>query len=334
MALTRNFTGVASSIAPVRTLLLVVGGVTLSCLLGAACQPEVQHPREPPAAETELEPPPPSEPTIAPQPELAKIAPKPEPAPPEPPPFADRERVRVDELLAAISEEVEGVAASPSVRSDYEAFVVAFELQDHADQDELYLDYVRVKIAFEATRAGGWWGLRWKITNEQPNSDKIWAHWQTLDLAVAVELGTTAVAECDELSALFAFVAQRIGLSRRSEVGLLWPTGNHTVAVWTIDRKGDKPTRIVVPTSQVFLDSTQSLGTTAFNPWRQKSIFDYRRQDAADKLELPAALANEFVLAVREYGGRSQAELQELRNAREDGQVWSTVSDNTEPGAR
>ena len=218
--------------------------------------------------------------------------------------------------MAALSEEVEGVAASPSVRSDYESFLAAFELEH---SDELYLDYTRVKIAFEATRAGGWWGLKWDITNEQPNSDKIWAHWQTLEPG-SDALTTTAVAECDELSALFAFVAQRIGLSRRSEVGLFWPTGNHTVAVWTIDRKGDAPRRVVVPTSQVFLDGRQSLGTTEFNPWKQKNIFDYRRQDAPAKLELPAALARQFVLTVREYGGLSQAELQARRNAKEDRQ--------------
>jgi hypothetical protein len=290
----------------------------LSCSLSAACLSE-QH-AGPPEVETVSSQP--AEPTPDPEP-VSAIAvaepapPEPEPPPPPPPPFIGRERVRVDELLAALSEEVEGVAASASVRSDYEAFLAAFELDDHGD---LYLDYVRVKIAFEATRAGGWWGLQWDITNEQPNSDKIWAHWRTLELEAAPLPETTAIAECDELSALFAFVAQRIGLSRSSEVGLLWPTGNHTVAVWTIDAKTDAPTRVVVPTSQIFLDGEQSLGTTEFNPWKQKSIFDYRRQDAANKLELPAALASQFVLTVREHGGRSQAELQAQRNAKESRQ--------------
>jgi hypothetical protein len=295
--------------------------IILSCSLGLACSLD-QH-LDPPQPEAETVRPQLAEPTPSPEPLSAVVVaepapPEPEPPPPPPPPpFMGRERVRVDELLGALSEEVEGIAASASVRSDYEAFLAAFELDDHAD---LYLDYVRIKIAFEATRAGGWWGLAWDITNEQPNSDKIWAHWNELELEDAALPETTAIAECDELSALFAFIAQRIGLSRSSEVGLLWPTGNHTVAVWTINAKSDAPTRVVVPTSQIFLDGEQSLGTIAFNPWKQKSIFDYRRQDAADELELPAALASQFVLSVREYGGRSQAELQAQRNAKESRQ--------------
>ena len=127
----------------------------------------------------------------------------------------------------------------------------------------------------------------------------------------------TAIAECDELSALFAFVVHRIGLSKRSEAGLLWPVDNHTVAVWTLDRKSEKPTRIVVPTSQIFLGRDESLGTGEFNPWKQKNIYDYRRKDAKLELELPAPLAREFVWAVQEHGGRSQAELQTMRNERE-----------------
>jgi hypothetical protein len=241
---------------------------------------------------------------------------------PEPAPFAGREHVRVDELLAALTEEVPGLAASEAIRRDYEAFLLAFELDD---SETLYLDYVRIKLAFEATRAGGWWGLTWDITNKEPRSDEIWAHWQTLELGAAPatidELAplpdTTAIAECDELSALFSFIAQRIGLSKTSEVGLLWPVANHTVAVWTIDAKSDEPKRIVIPTSQIFLDGAQTLGTREFNPWRQNKIFDYRRQDAAAKLELPGALASAFVLAVREHGPRPQAELQQLRNDKE-----------------
>jgi hypothetical protein len=256
---------------------------------------------------------------------------QPEPPPPEPAPFAGRERVTVDELLAALTREVETLAAADDIRRDYEAFLLAFELED---SEALYLDYVRIKLAFEATRAGGWWGLTWDITNEEPRSDLIWAHWQALELGAAPahadELAplpdTTAIAECDELSALFSFVAQRIGLSPSSEVGLFWPTGNHVVAVWTIDAKSDDPTRVVIPTSQIFLDGAQTLGTHQFNPWRQKTIFDYRRQDAKLSLELPGALASAFVLAVREHGPRPQAELQQLRNDKEARQ-WQALGE-------
>jgi hypothetical protein len=299
-----------------RSVLACVGLLASGCMLDRL---EASLPRshESPAQPSADEPPA----SVA-EPIEPVTEPAPPPPPPAPAPFAGREHVRVDELLAALTEEVPGLAASEAIHRDYEAFLLAFELDD---SETLYLDYVRIKLAFEATRAGGWWGLTWDITNEEPRSDLIWAHWQTLELGAAPatidELAplpdTTAIAECDELSALFSFIAQRIGLSKTSEVGLLWPVANHTVAVWTIDAKSDEPKRIVIPTSQIFLDGAQTLGTREFNPWRQNKIFDYRRQDAAAKLELPGALASAFVLAVREHGPRPQAELQQLRNDKE-----------------
>lgn len=266
--------------------------------------------------------------------------PQPEPAP-EPAPFAGRETVTVDELLAALEAEVETIAASEAVRTDFEAFVTAFELEETAEAlgDDLYLDYVRITIAFEATRDGGWWGLEWDITNEQPNSELVWAQWQDLAEhlpAAAPESGsvempaTTAIAECDELSALFAFVAHRIGLQRAvSHAGLFWPTGNHTIAVWIVDPKGDAPTRVNVPTTQIFLESDATLGDRGFDPWRQKSIFDYRREDASDSLELPGALASYFVAQVRAHGPASKAAQLELRAQRLDAQLT-----NAEAAAR
>lgn len=284
----------------------------------ASCSPRGVEPpdastTEPPVAKRQ--PPAPAPAPIEPIQQVVELA------APEPPyePFPNQTHVSVGELLAALESEVERVVVSPPVRSDYEAFLARFEL---ADDDELYRDYVRIKLAFEATRAGGLWGLRWDITNELPQSDLVWAQWRDLELpADASELPiTTATAECDELSALFAFVVQRIGLSKRSEVGLLWPTSNHVVAVWTLDRKSEHATRIVVPTSQIFLSADQSLATEGFDPWRQKHVYDYRRADAELDLALPAALARGMLRAVHEHGGRSQAELQDMRNAREDQQ--------------
>ncbi|NVB38171.1 hypothetical protein G6O69_10035 [Pseudenhygromyxa sp. WMMC2535] len=255
-----------------------------------------------------------------------QVEPTPPPAEQPPLPFADREQVRVDELLEALRDELDAVAASPAVRADYEAFLEDFELEDD-DEGALYRDYVRIKVAFEATRDGGWWGLAWRITNEQPNSEKIWAQWQRLDRASLTEGVSaptaptvptiTAIAECDELSALFAFVARRLGLGPRSEVGLFWPTGNHVVAVWTLDRKTEHATRIVVPTTQIMLSSDASLGDRGFDPWRQRKIFDYRREDAAPGLEIPGALARAFVAQVRAHAGEDQATLQAERAARE-----------------
>ena len=109
-------------------------------------------------------------------------------------------------------------------------------------------------------------------------------------------------------------------MSKRSEVGLFWPASNHTVAVWTIDRgtRGEK--RVVVPTSQIFLDARQSLGTRSFDPWSQKHIYAYRRQDAAPQSTLPAPLARRFAKAIDEFGALPQANLQDMRNAREQRQ--------------
>jgi hypothetical protein len=212
----------------------------------------------------------------------------------------------VGDLFTRLEGTVAAVADSPATRADFEAFARARKL---APDDALYDRYVRVKIAFEATRAGGLWGTRWQVTDQEPQSDRIWAAWATLeDVAKA-----SAVAECDELSALFAFVARGLGVR---DVGLFWPTWNHTVAVWTIDG-AEGPVRVVVPTSQIFLDPDQSLGTDGFDPWTQKTIYTYTRKDVALSAELDEALIHAFVSRVKTYAPASSDALQTLRNLRE-----------------
>jgi hypothetical protein len=202
---------------------------------------------------------------------------------------------------------------APAVVRDYAAFVA-----DHAltDTPELFRDYVRVKLAFEATRDGGWWYLRWKVTNEKPNSEKIWKQWGRAAVPSSdAPSQPTAVAECDELSALFAFVVRRLGVRR---VGLLWPVWNHVVAVWTVqpDPASTQSVRIVVPTSQIFLPSQESLGPGAFDPYRQKTIYTYARRDVKPQHRLPVDLARFFVMQAHRFGGLSQVEQQQRRNAR------------------
>jgi len=234
--------------------------------------------------------------------------------PPAPAPFEGRDTVSVAELFRAVADELPNIARSESVRADYRDLIAAHRL---SDSEALYDDYVRVRVAFEATRAGGLWGLEWRITDQLPQSDRIWAQWRAAKVGDDALPATTAIAECDELSALFAVVAHGIGLSRRSQVGLLWPTSNHTVAVWTIVHDGGRQTRVVVPTSQIFLDSAQSLDTRAFDPWAQKQVFDYRRRDIAMDAPLPSALARHLVTAIRRHGGASRGALQGMRNRRE-----------------
>lgn len=238
-------------------------------------------------------------------------------------PFPARDRVPVRDLFAALSGEADLLAMDETVREDYRRLMLANDLPD---DDALLADYLRIRIAFEATRAGGLWGLRWRVTDQLPQSDRIWGQWDALPSSVGdVMPSTTAVAECDELSALFAVVARGLGLSARSRVGLFWPTSNHTVAVWTIlpakgsGTAGDAPAevRIVVPTSQIFLDGAQSLGTRGFDPWTQPKIFPYARQDVAGDRMLPAALARYFVRQVRHHAAEPQGLLQTARNRRE-----------------
>lgn len=245
-------------------------------------------------------------------------APAPVPAPSPPAlaePFPGRTQVTAVELFAALAAYADALAAEPDVRRDYERLIADRQLADDA---ALYRDYVRIRLAFEATRAGGLWGVRWRITDQLPQSDRFWAQWQALPLADGDALpATTASAECDELSALFAVVARELGLSARSEVGLFWPAANHTVAVWTLDRGRAGEIRIVVPTSQIFLDTDASLDTRTFDPWAQASVYAYRRADVPDDFPLPAPLARAFVRAVQVHAGRAQSTLQARRNERE-----------------
>lgn len=236
------------------------------------------------------------------------------PAPEAPPlPFAGRTDVDADALFAALGDTLPALAAAPAVREDWRRLRLRHALPE---DDALYADFVRVRLAFEATRAGGLWGLEWRITDREPRSDAVWAQWRTAKAIADALPPTTATAECDELSALFAVTAHGLGLSRRSRIGLLWPTANHTVAVWAFDAPGGREVRVVVPTSQIFLDDMQSLDTDAFDPWAQKRLYDYTRRDAA-QARLPAPLARRFVAEARRSGGLSRGELQALRNRRE-----------------
>jgi hypothetical protein len=235
-----------------------------------------------------------------------------EPSAVDPPdPFPDRTHVTVAELVAALDDIARELESAPAVVRDYEAFLAAHDLPD---SPELLHDYVRVKLVFEATRDGGWWHLRWKVTNEQPNSEKIWSQWADAEVPASDDpVRPTAVAECDELSALFAFVVRKLGVRR---VGLFWPVWNHVVAVWTIPTTGDRSVRIVVPTSQIFLGEDESLGTDGFDPYRQKTIYAYGRRDVKPQHRIAAPLARFFVSQARTLGGSSQAQQQQRRNAR------------------
>ncbi len=183
-----------------------------------------------------------------------------------------------------------------------------------AGDKENYKDFVRVRLAFEAARDSGLWQIRWAITDNEPNSGAIWRQWQkqtTPQYKNEATAKETAIAECDELSALFAFLAHGLGVRK---VGLFWPSWNHTVAVWTSRDELGKPVRIVVPTSQVFISENATLGTKEFNPNMQKIIYDYSRKDVAPTYRIPTPLARMMIDQAKKYGGKSAAFLQARRN--------------------
>lgn len=70
---------------------------------------------------------------------------------------------------------------------------------------------------------------------------------------------------------------------------------------------------------------TDSFGTRKFNPWRQKSIYEYTRRDAPDTFAFPRPLFDFFLSQVDRYAGASDSTLQQLRYLREGGFLknWS-----------
>jgi hypothetical protein len=175
-----------------------------------------------------------------------------------------------------------------------------------------YDDFVMVRLLYEATRDAGLWNLHWTITDRPPTSDNIWKQWGAA--SHPSPSSPTASAECDELSALYAFLARREGIKG---VGLFWPFPNHTVAVWELQPAKHPAIRVVVPTSQIFLDAGDSFDTRRFNAWSQKTIYEYTRQDVPDSFELPGPLVDFFLLQIDKYAGASDATLQQLRYLRE-----------------
>jgi hypothetical protein len=113
---------------------------------------------------------------------------------------------------------------------------------------------------------------------------------------------------------LYAFLVERAGVK---SVGLFWPYPNHTVAVWTVRPTTAAAVRVVVPTSQIFLDETDFFDTKKFDPWHQKTIYEYTRRDVSDSFELPKPLFDFFLEQVDKYGGASEVTLQQLRYLRE-----------------
>ncbi len=216
---------------------------------------------------------------------------------------------QVSQLVAALRAKAKTLETTSGMRLGFQSFTAAHQLPPGSVR---YSDYVLVRLLFEATRDAGFWNTHWTITDQPPNSDRIWRQWQ--GVRNPSYLAPTAIAECDELSALYAFLAERAGVK---SVGLLWPYPNHTVAVWTLRPAAGPAIRVVVPTSQIFLTEADTFDTRKFNPWRQTTIYEYTRRDVPDSFELPKALFDFFLQQVDKYAGASEAGLQQIRYLRD-----------------
>jgi hypothetical protein len=213
------------------------------------------------------------------------------------------------QLVDVIREKAKAAEDTSGMREGFASFSAAHGLSPESIR---YSEFVVVRLLFEATRDAGFWNLHWTITNQPPNSDNVWRQWESVRRPSP--LTPTASAECDELSALYAFLAERAGIKG---VGLFWPYADHTVAVWVV-HPADRPVfRVVVPTSQIFLDETDFFDTRKFNPWSQKTIYEYTRRDVPETFRLPKALADYFLRQVDRYAGASDMTLQKLRYLRE-----------------
>ena len=217
--------------------------------------------------------------------------------------------VPVAQLVSAVLQRAKALENTTGMRLGFRSFITAH----HLPPDSIsYSDFVLIRLLFEATRDAGFWNLHWKVTDQPPTSDNVWRQWRLIGKPSLSE--PTAIAECDELSALYAFLAERAGVRI---VGLFWPTANHTVAVWVLRPTSGPVVRVVVPTSQIFLEESDSFDTKKFDPWRQKTIYEYTRRDVPDSFELPKPLVDFFLQQVDKYAGASDATLQRLRYLRD-----------------
>src|SRR6267143_1798386 len=107
----------------------------------------------------------------------------------------------VAQFVSQLREKTKALERSSGMRLGFQSFTSAHKL---APESVRYSDYVLVRLLFEATRDAGFWSLHWATTDQPPNSDRIWKQWQSVTNPSPLQ--STATAECDELSALYAFL--------------------------------------------------------------------------------------------------------------------------------
>src|SRR6202035_2426235 len=100
----------------------------------------------------------------------------------------------VGQLVSLVQAKAKDLEDTSGMRVGFQSFLAAHQL---AQESIRYSDYVIVRLLFEATRDAGFWNLHWAITDQPPNSDRIWQQWKKVERTSGVE--STAAVEFDEL---------------------------------------------------------------------------------------------------------------------------------------
>src|SRR5262249_6220507 len=148
------------------------------------------------------------------------------------------------EFWSALARQIDALDGS-ALRPELTAFATRHDVDP--ETPGLWQDFRRLWTAFETTRDGGFWRLRWQVTDQEPSSVQIWRAWQrsTPQQAFAA---ASAVAECDEITALLSVAARHLGVRG---VGLFYPTWNHVIAGWAPSGFASREV-VLLPTTQIF----------------------------------------------------------------------------------
>ena len=233
--------------------------------------------------------------------------------------FALPQPVTFGDFWAALATQIDALDSS-ALDSSFEAFAA----HHHADASSVTLrrDFKRLWAMFEATRDGGWWRLRWQVTDQEPSSVQIWKAWQRSPPTPSFTT-PSAVAECDEISALFSVAARRLGVRG---VGLFYPTWNHVIAGWAPEGvdQSQRGGVVLIPTTQIFQGCPATFDQTSFKP--PEHVYEFPKVDVHDPSELSADVAEFLLEQVRVYGEASPG-LSALMRAKRADLMRSSLGD-------
>jgi hypothetical protein len=217
--------------------------------------------------------------------------------------------MRLSDFVDALAARIDALDPAPI---EAELAPIAARHGLDAASPQLLRDFTRLRTLFEATRDGGFWRLRWAITNEQPSSKLIWEQWAK-GSPTKLE-GPSATAECDEISALTSFLARKLEVDR---VGLFYPTWNHTIVAWEplppSKKKDVVSPRILLPTTQIFLECDDAIDVTSFSATAQKNVYAYTPKDLSGDHLLSAETASFLLAQIDRYARASRDVLALIR---------------------